>query len=309
MDAVWALLFATAAGIVITYSRLPPEELYNVAEDGLASGLGRALVFLNYPVSLVAIGIAWLAAGRIATWKARLVALVASALCAVTAAPGVVEQEDLDAKVVNVLPAAGVAIALALSVRASWRGIGRLALDPVRVGLGLVVAAGSVAWLFAVLGFFAPGDLYLAEEIRPGGDGRPARAVHLGDHEGLDGALLVTSALLLSRQLVDVPGRRLRIGVAYYLALMLSYGFAVALKDFWLEQIEKRGWASWGMPDVLRPGLTLAWAGLLVTAAVVAIVLLSVEAPRRRAADPQRTAPSPARGRPSAGSTTDGRSP
>ena len=55
VDAVWALLLATAAVIVITYSRLAPEELYNVSEEGLALGLGRALVFLNYPVSLVAI--------------------------------------------------------------------------------------------------------------------------------------------------------------------------------------------------------------------------------------------------------------
>jgi hypothetical protein len=84
VDAVWALLFATAVVIVITYSRLPPEELYNVSEDGLAEGLGRALVFLNYPVSLVAIAIAWLAAERIGSSYARLAALVASGLCAVT---------------------------------------------------------------------------------------------------------------------------------------------------------------------------------------------------------------------------------
>jgi hypothetical protein len=69
---VWALLFATAVVIVVTYSRLPPEELYNVSADGLAGGLGRALVFLNYPVSLVAIAIAWLAAERIGSSYARL---------------------------------------------------------------------------------------------------------------------------------------------------------------------------------------------------------------------------------------------
>jgi hypothetical protein len=60
-------LFATAGLIAITYWRLPPEELYNVSEEGATAGLGRALVFLNYPVSLLAISIAWLAAGRLGT--------------------------------------------------------------------------------------------------------------------------------------------------------------------------------------------------------------------------------------------------
>ena len=36
------------------------EELYNVSEEGVRAGLGRALVFLNYPVSLIATSIAWL---------------------------------------------------------------------------------------------------------------------------------------------------------------------------------------------------------------------------------------------------------
>ena len=88
MDAVWALLFATAAVIVVTYWRLPPEELYNVSEEGLASGLGRALVFLNYPVSLVAIPAAWLAADRLGTRRALWAAAAATVLCGVTALPG-----------------------------------------------------------------------------------------------------------------------------------------------------------------------------------------------------------------------------
>ena len=120
MDALWALLFATAGLIAITYWRLPPEELYNVSEEGVRAGLGRALVFLNYPVSLIAISIAWLAADRLATRRALWAAVVATLLCGVTALPGVVDQHDLDAKAVNLLPAAGVAIALVLSIRAPW---------------------------------------------------------------------------------------------------------------------------------------------------------------------------------------------
>ena len=38
VDALWALLFATAGLIAITYARLPPEELYNVSEEGIKPG-------------------------------------------------------------------------------------------------------------------------------------------------------------------------------------------------------------------------------------------------------------------------------
>ena len=199
VDALWALLFATAGLIAITYSRLPPEELYNVSEEGVTAGLGRALVFLNYPVSLIAISIAWLAAGRLATRRAFWAAGAATLLCGVTALPGVVDQHDLDAKAVNLLPAVGVAIALVLSIRAPWERVGRLPLDPVRVVIGAVVWLVALVWIAAVAGVFFPGDVLLGEEIRRGGDGLLAPAVHLGDHEGLDAALLVTAALILTR--------------------------------------------------------------------------------------------------------------
>ncbi len=199
MDAVWALLLATAAVLLITYTRLPPEQLYNVSEEGLALGLGRTLVFLNYPVSLVAIPIAWLAADRIEARWALWAAVTATVLCAVTAWPGVVDQDDLDAKAVNVLPAIGVAIAFVLSLRAPWERVGRLPLDPVRIVIGAVVWLTALVWIASVSGFYFPGDVLLGEELRRGGDGQLAPAVHLGDHEGLDAALLVTSALILSR--------------------------------------------------------------------------------------------------------------
>jgi hypothetical protein len=302
VDALWALLFATAGVIVITYWRLPPEELYNVSESGLDLGLGRALVYLNYPVSLVAISIAWLAADRIGTRRALWTAGIASLLCAVTALPGVVDQDDLDAKPVNLLPALGVAIAFALSLRAPWERLGRLRLDPLRLVMGLVVWLVALVWIAAVAGFYFPGDLFLGEELRRGGDGRLGPAVHLGDHEGLDAALLVTSALVLTRY-------RPSWAVAFLLGLTLVYGLAVEWRDFWFEQIVKRDWTSWTPPQVLTPRLSLGWAGLLLLAAGVALALRRLEGPRRPGANPPRTAPAPARGSPSAGSTTDARSP
>lgn len=274
MDAVWALLLAAAAVIVVTYTRLPPDELYNVSEEGLASGLGRALVFLNYPVSLAAIPVAWLAADRIRSRRAVWAAVAATLLCGVTALPGVVDQQDLDAKPVNVLPALGVAIALVLSLRAPWERVGRLPLDPVRVAIGVAVWLVALVWTAAVLGFFFPGDLLLGEELRRGGDGHLAPAVHLGDHEGLDAALLVTAALVLTRY-------RPRFAVAWLLGLALAYGLAVEWRDFWFEQVTKRGWTSWTPPQVLTPRLSAAWVALVVLGLGVALALRRFEGPRR----------------------------
>jgi hypothetical protein len=284
VDAVWALLLATAAVVLITYARLPPEQFYSVSEEGLALGLGRALVFLNYPVSLVAIPIAWLAAERLATRWPFWAAGAATVLCAVTVWPGVVDQDDLDAKAVNALPALGVAIAFVLSLRAPWERVGRLRLDPVRIVIGVVVWLVALVWIASVLGFYFPGDVLLGEEIRPGGDGRLGRAVHLGDHEGLDAALLVTSALILSRY--GPPP-----AVLVLLALMLVYGLAVEWRDFWFEQVVKRDWTTWKPPQVLTPRLSAAWGGLLVLAGVVALAVRRLERSPRPGEGPRGTTP------------------
>lgn len=273
MDVVWALLFAAAFVIVVTYSRLPPEDLYNVSLDGLVGGLGRALVFLNYPVSLAAISIACLAAERIGTRSAWIAALSASGLCAVTAVPGVVDQHDLDAKLVNALPALGVAIAFVLSLRAPWERVGRLPLDPLRVAIGAVVWLVALVWIAAALGFYFPGDVLLGEELRRGGDGRLAPAVHLGEHEGLDGALLFTAALVLTRY-------RPPLAVLYVLCLGLVYGLFVEWRDFWFEQINKRDWTTWKPPSVLTPHLSGGWGLIVVLAALVALAIRRLEGPR-----------------------------
>ena len=276
MDAVWALLFATAGLIVLTYWRLPASELYSVSEEGLESGLGRALVFLNYPVSLVAIPVAWLAADRIGSRPALRAAVVATVLCGITAMPGVVDQHDLDAKLVNVLPAFGVAISFVLSVRAPWEHRGRLVFDPARIAIGALVWLVALVWIAAVSGFYFPGDVLLGEEIRLGGDGTPAPAVHLGDHEGLDGALLATAALVLTRY-----GPRFAVG--WLLGVALVYGLAVEWRDFWFEQVNKRDWTTWSPPQVLTPRASLAWAGVLVLGLAVALALRRYEGRRQPA--------------------------
>jgi hypothetical protein len=153
-----------------------------------------------------------------------------------------------------------------------------------------------------VLGFYFPGDVFLGEELRRGGDGRLGPAVHLGDHEGLDAALLVTSALVLTRY-------RPRLAVGFILGLALVYGLAVEWRDFWFEQVVKRDWTSWTPPQVLTPRLSVAWAVLLLLAAGVALAVRRLEGPPPHGAGPRRTSPSPARGRPTAGSPTGEPSP
>lgn len=294
---VWGLLGAVGLAIFATYLRLPPEQLYNVSEEGLELAAGRLLVFLNYPVSLVAIAIAWLAAERIHAPWASWAAAVATPLCAVTAWPGVVDQDDMDAKTINVVPAIGVAVALVLSLRAPWERVAKLPLDPARIVVGAVVWAAALPWVAAVLGFYFPGDVFLGEEIRRGGDGALHPAVHYGDHEGLDAALLVTSALLLSRL-------RPRLGVMMLVGLAFVYGLAVEWRDLWFEQVVKRAWTSWTPPQVLTPSLSVQWAVLIVLAVVVALLVRRLEAPRPPGGDPRRRAPAPLPDRPTGGSPT-----
>jgi hypothetical protein len=269
---VWGLFAAVGFAIFITYWRLAPEDLYNVSRSGLGAGGSRLLVFLNYPVSLAAIPIAWLAADRIATRRTTGAAVAATVLCAVTALPGTVDQHDLDAKPINVLPALGVAIAVVLSLAAPWELVGRLRLDPLRVVIGVLAWLVALVWVAAVLGFYFPGDVLLGEELRRGGDGHLAPAVHLGDHEGLDAALLISASLILTRY-------RARPFVTFVLSLAFVYGVFVEWRDFWFEQVTKRGWTDWTPPSVLTPRLSVGWALIVVLSVLVTLALRRLERP------------------------------
>jgi hypothetical protein len=70
--------------------------------------------------------------------------------------------------------------------------------------------------------------------------------------------------------------------VTAYLALMLAYGAAEVANDFWLEQVVKRSWTDWAIPDMTVPRLSVAW-GLIVLAAAVLFVAAEYRArPRAR---------------------------
>jgi hypothetical protein len=47
------------------------------------------------------------------------------------------------------------------------------------------------------------------------------------------------------------------------------------VNDLWTEQVVKRGWTSWDVPDVLEPKASLAWAAMLVAAALIFVAFLA----------------------------------
>ncbi len=272
---VWLLFAVVALEIVVTYSRLPASELYHVTGSGVLGGLSRVLVFLNFPVALAAIATLAVCYERLPGRGWRVFAVVAALLSALVFWPGVVSQADLDARWVNVPAAVGVALAAAVTLSAQAVAVPAVVGDRVRLALATLALLAAPAWLAAELGFFLDGvpllgRLYLSGEYMKQRAGLPPfpPAVHHGHHHGLDGVLLVTASLLLSRLLPTIRGRGLRQATAAYLALMLAYGFGNVANDFWLEQVVRRRWTSWSVPSVLSPQLTWAW-GLVVAAAIV----------------------------------------
>lgn len=288
--AIWGLFLVDAAAIAITYARVPLSNLFHVSESGLRGGLGRALVYTNFPASLAALALIGLAvrrirrSGMVTTNRGRhtvsTIGIVAAALCAVTAVPGVVETSDLDAKPVNVIPAIGVLLALGLTV-ASLRYRERYRTLPWsnrdRIGLVLVAVLAVIAlpWILADLGFSIGdipliGRVFMSKEVP---EGESLRAVHLGHHHGLDGLLFVITALTLGRLVRTDIASRMASVLRGYFGLMFAYGFLNLIEDAWLEQIVKRGWTERELPDFLQPELSFGW-GLILIGSVLAWLAL-----------------------------------
>ena len=287
--AVWALLGLFAGAIFWTYARLPARDFFHVSTGGPAAGAGRALVYLNFPVALVAIAIVLVAADRLRSRLAAAVGVVAIVLCAAVYWPGVVEQRDLDARWVNTIAALGVALALALTLAAA-RGrisaIRRAPGDPLRFVLMAAVVLVALEYITGEFGVFINripglGSIFYARQrwasfgyvsLRP--------AVHLGHHHGFDGALLALSALTLSRVLGTLRHRRLQALLALYLAVMLAYGLANEVQDLWGEQLVKRGWIDWAIPSLLVPAADPAFAAVIGAGVLLwALVLRRIRGP------------------------------
>jgi hypothetical protein len=278
--ATWAMWAVVLALIFVTYRRLEPDtraatdDLYHVSGNGLVGGLSRVLVELNFPMAVVAALLALVALDALPR-RAWLAAGPAIALCAVVAWPGVVDQDDLDARLVNAVPALGVGLALALTVGAALRAGGdverRLPLDPLRLGIAIAVLFVSIPWIAADLGFFLPDGVFIMRRVAPDTDGLPIAAVHLGHHHGFDGSLVALSALLLSRPRLR-PGRTGTVTVAC-VGLAFAYGIVNCVQDTWSEQLVKRGTLDWRIPSAIYPKLAWIWLVILVLGAAATLVL------------------------------------
>jgi hypothetical protein len=268
----WTVWGALLVALLVTYTRIAPTDLYHVSGEGLAGGLSRVIVQINFPIALVAIAILLVCldslTGAWPWWAGASIVL-----SAVTVWPGVVDDSDLDVRWINVVPAVGVAIAIAVTVvalRTERPEVGPLPLDPARWTLGIAAVLVSIPWFAADLGFYLPGRVFIMEEALA--DDRAGEiAVHYGHHHGFDGTLLLLTALILTRVRVRRPG--LGIATRAYLSLLFAYGAVNMVQDAWNEQLVKRGWVDWWMPSAVHPGLNAMWAVVLAVAAATGALL------------------------------------
>jgi hypothetical protein len=278
----WLLCGLATVAVFETYWRIPPAELWKVHNSGFVGGIGRALVFVGFSPAVAALGVLPIVADRLEAPRADVLALVAAAFCATVAV--VQTPSHLDPKWSNVLPVIGVALAVALTARASSHGRPERvrttrAGDRARLILWLVVLFWATPYIAAEMGFHLDGVPFFGWFFQTGvikpepGSGDLHAAVHYGHHHGLDGFLLATTALLLSRLLGGM--RRLRTLTAAILSLMLVYALTNLVNDLWVEQVVKRGWTSKEVPDVLQPSVSLAWAAMLVAAALIYAAFLA----------------------------------
>jgi hypothetical protein len=301
--ALWCLFAAVAIATIVTYTRLPARELYLVSSPGIDTGIKRGLAFAAFPAAPVAIAIAWLLAEGITRRAVTLAALAATILASAVFWPGAVDETDPDARPVSVLALVGVVAVVILTVAVA-RSSGvrrprvRLREDWVRVLVTGVVFLIEIPWIAALIGVSLDhvpvlDAMYLSDSFvdQPGLPGLHP-AVHAGLHHGLCGALLVTSSIWLSRRLGgmrSLPRRRLLAG---YFSLLIAYGGANALQDFWLEQFVKRDVVGWQFPHMLQPRTTWAFAAVVAVAALVYLTLLRPEAALDRTPrPPARTTP------------------
>jgi len=300
--AVWLLFGTVAIFVFITYWRLPPAVLWKTTNTGFVGGAGRAFVFISFSAALAAIATLPIVTDRLANRRAYFLGAVALVLCATVAYPGVQTESHLDPKWSNTFAVVGVVLALLLTAWAARSGRPEPAHatrsgDRVRLVVGAVALFFAAPYIAAELGFFLDGvpvlgSLFITGAIRPEpGAGYSHAAVHHGHHHGMDGFLLVITALLLSRLVGGIRQPALRVVTAFFLALMLVYGATNQVQDLWTEQIVKRGWTDWEIPNVLHPSASAAWAAMVAVALLFYVVFF------RPSPGPDKSAALPAAGR------------
>jgi hypothetical protein len=135
-----------------------------------------------------------------------------------------------------------------------------------------VVLLVSLPWLSAQLGFHFPGDFFMGEKLGREQDGTSIAAVHLGHHHGLDGSLLLLTALLLSR--IEISGTTMRRVTFACLGAMAAYGAVNCVQDAWNEQLVKRGWTDHSIPSAILPAAKPIWLVVILLAIISTLALL-----------------------------------
>jgi hypothetical protein len=267
---VWSMFAVVTAAVIVTYSRLRPEQLYNVTGSGfLHGGLSRALVYVNFPIVLVAVVMLLVLADRM-TLARRIAAVAAVVLVAPIVSRSVVNEAHLDATWRNAVPAAGVAVAAFLTLTTPALRPARVRGDRIRLVVGGALVLLALPWIAAELGFGFTGvpvlgQIFQTQELRyQPGPYVVHPAVHYGDHHGFQGTLFVITALLLSRMLGTIRSSRLHVASGLALALLITYGIGDVANDFWLEQVVKRYWTTTLLPDVQIPAANVGWLAILV---------------------------------------------
>ena len=228
------------------------------------------LSIAGYPAALVAASIALLVADRLHA-RTVIAASVGTVVLGVSALwAGTTDEADVDARPVSIAALAGLAISISLSGLLARR-LGVVSLrhesgDRRRLLAGLAVLVLALPWIAALLGLSLDrvpllGSIYLTDaKVTQPGNPKPFPAVHDGHHHGLDGAILVWAALILSRELRRFRWPWLQAGMCSLLAFFLAYGSWNIAQDFWLEQVVKRGTVSAEIPYAIAPAPTAAWA-------------------------------------------------
>lgn len=271
--AAWAVFGVVLALAIWTYWRLAPGATYHFEDSGVSGAASRSVTYLNYPVAIAALALVWLLGRSVLT-------IVTAALCLVAFLPGVVSEDDLQARWVNVPATVGVLLAACLTIAVALRDRrGGWPLGRGGTALLVLLLVVAVPYLVAAAGFYAdevPALGFLrASQPTPGQPDLPS--VHRGLHDGLFGLQLVAAAVLVS-----VARARLPRGLAPYLALVATYGAWIGFGDLWHEELYKAGYVDAKVPDVLRPAVTPAWGVLLLLAAVVYVVWFRWAEPARR---------------------------
>jgi hypothetical protein len=271
----WSICALLVLTTLVTYARLSAGEVYGVGGGGIRLALSRTIVLLGYPIALVAPALAAFAWSRARSRRGAIVLIAGTALSATALLPGVIDPDHLNARPVNLLAAVGIAACLGVTIAArraatTWW---RLDVPVVPVVIGVVVLVFvAMPWIGAQLGFYVgdvPGlrEIYMSKRVMPEPGHPTIRAVHLGNHEGLDGVVLAMIALLLLPGIRLVAPRGLRTALAAYLSLALWYGAAVFANDGWGEQVVKRGWSATPIPSALEPKANITWLVVIIAAA------------------------------------------